>query len=158
MELVDAHRLEEAQALPARPDVPRLEHTTPHIEGATEALNGQTEHCGSGFTPQEARALGYFDPLPALPPEPPAPLAPITVFDSPFAAMRDLFQRAMKGQQQPGDAAFTADFYAEHRKPHLFESEMIEQVGWETFYAWKTAMLEQAKTESAAASLHQATG
>lgn len=136
-----------------------IEHATPHIEGAAKALTGQDGIIGSGFTPQEARAMGYFDDLPSPAcgrgvggEGEPAPVAAtvIPVFETPFAAMRDLFKRAMNGQQRPGDAAFVADFYAEHRKTAMVDGDMAATVDWATFHTWKAAMLAQAKAEIAA--------
>ena len=137
-------------ALPGPNATPAEIHETHAIHAALDALAQRSVlGAGSGFTPEQARTMGYLDDiqaakaLPAPAPEPAA--APVTkVYENEFEAMRDLFARTRDCLFGPGDAAFIARFYADHPAPRTFEHQMTERVGFEAYHAWKTAALDAA--------------
>ncbi|MER2558835.1 MAG: DDE-type integrase/transposase/recombinase [Candidatus Competibacter denitrificans] len=125
------------------PDAASTEtHDTAAIRAALDALaNRGPLSIGEGFTPQQARAMGYLDPAPPPEQPPPAPEPVTRIYENEFEAMRDLYERTRNGRLGPGDAAFITQFYAENPAPRLFEKQMTEIAGFEAYHAWKQAAL-----------------
>lgn len=138
-------------------------YTTAHLDGAAAALRGDSAlGVGTGFTPEQAKALGYLDPPTpedAPPPPPPPPAIP-TAYANWFEGMRDVIHRTL-GDGEPlsdADAAYVAAFYEDHPNPRTFEAQMNADYGAARFHAWKRAAIDRAHAPRDAAPIaHQRT-
>lgn len=101
-----------------------IEHATPHIEGAAQALTGQDELSGGGFTPQQARAMGWLDDIPVLPLNLGNDTAPVIALPSPQRRsyssyperIRDVFDRHLLQGIAPDqdDLDILREFYGDY--------------------------------------------
>ena len=118
IELVEAHRATHArEALPAPQDV--IEHTTPYIKGAAQALLGHDALSGGEITPEMLRATGYFEGLGD--PDPDAEIVALPekrrIYDSHIDRIRDVYARFLDYGKEPNtDDLFILHEYYDDRE------------------------------------------
>lgn len=125
VEFVDDYRAAHAREIPPSPlagegrDGGRIEHTTPYIKGAAQALLGHDALSGGEITPEMLRAAGYFEGLGD--PEPDADVVALPekrrTYDSHIDRIRDVYARFFDYGKEPNtDDLFILHEYYDDRE------------------------------------------